>query len=73
MVTEEKQFLTVKEVAQFLNIHEQSVYKAIRIGKLKEHRIPEGGIRIHIDELKRFINAAKRSKRPTLIKRKRRN
>ena len=46
-------FFTVKEVAEYLQVHERTIYRYIKANKLKAANI--GGWRIMIEDLQDFI------------------
>ena len=61
MVRHEKKFLTVKQVAKIVGISKPSIYELIKLEKLKAHRFSSRRIRVHVDDLERFISEAKHS------------
>jgi len=48
------EYYTVKEVAELLKVHEQSVFRWLRLGKLESDKIG-GVIRITQEQLDNFI------------------
>ena len=46
-------FLTVKEVAKYLAVHERTIYRLIKANKLQATNI--GGWRIYVEDLQDFI------------------
>jgi len=51
--------LTVREVAEQLKVHEQTVYRWIRQKKLKAIKI-DGIVRIREDDFNRFVRGGER-------------
>lgn len=54
-VVQEERFFTVKEVAQMLRFHEQTVRDEIRAGNLKVEKFGPRRIRISDIEYRRFV------------------
>jgi len=52
--SEVMEYYTVKEVAELLKVHEQSVFRWLRLGKLESDKIG-GVIRITQEQLDNFI------------------
>lgn len=50
-----QKYYTVKEVANMLKVHENSVWRWIKEGKLKTSKLPSGRTRISEEELKKVM------------------
>ena len=48
-------FLTTQEVAQQLRVHKTTIYKWVKEGRLRAYKISYGILRIHPDDLAKFI------------------
>ena len=48
-----KDFMTVKEVADYLQVHERTIYRCIKAKKLKATKI--GSYRIKVEDIQDFI------------------
>jgi excisionase family DNA binding protein len=64
MLTTAEKLLTVRQVAAYLGIHEQTIYKLIRNGELRafQPRGPGHSLRISERELESWLNGAGRKR-----------
>lgn len=51
-------FLSTKESADYLNVHENSIRKWIKSGKLTAYKVGKD-YRINVDDLQRFVEKGK--------------
>ena len=49
-----RKYLTVREVAEYLNIGRSSAYELISDGKLRAKKFGKKNVRIHVSELERY-------------------
>lgn len=51
------EYLTTGQVASKLQVHQITVYRWIKQGKLKSRRLPNGGYRIEAEEVEKMLSS----------------
>lgn len=64
------EYLTVKEFSNMSGIPLSSAYRLLEENKLPYYRYSDRRIRVHIDDIRKFMEESRRGKKPTLVKRK---
>lgn len=55
MLTDKRRrYMTVREVAEYLNIGRSSAYELVSTGELKAKKFGKKNVRVHIEELERY-------------------